>query len=66
MEIIDFIEGRDWLLRDLDSYLYAPEYLVFFALAVLTAFILPLALRKKEHTTLKKGTDRAMAVPAYL
>lgn len=54
MEIIDFIEGRDWLLRDWDNYLYAPEYLIFFALAVLTAFALPLFLHKKEYATLKK------------
>ncbi len=54
MEFLDFFEGRDWLGRDLDSYLYAPEYLIFFALAVMTAFVLPLSLRKKDHTTLKK------------
>ena len=54
MEFLDFFEGRDWLGRDLDSYLYAPEYLIFFAVAVLTAVLLPLALRKKENTTLKK------------
>ena len=54
MEFLDFFEGRDWLCRDLDSYLYAPEYLIFFALAVLTALVLPLSLRKKENSTLKK------------
>ncbi len=54
MEFLDFFEGRDWLGRDLDSYLYAPEYLIFFAIAVMTAIVLPLILRRQQQQTLKK------------
>jgi hypothetical protein len=35
MAFLRFMEERDWLMRGLDSYLYAPEYLVFFAIPTL-------------------------------
>ncbi len=50
----DFIGARDALGRDADSFLYAPEYLIFFAIATLTAIILPLCLRKTRMSTVKR------------
>ena len=54
MEFLNFFEGRDWLGRGWDSYLYAPEYLIFFTVAIAVAIILPLTQRNRTEQTLKK------------
>ena len=42
---MEFLFERDWLGRD-DNFLYAPEYLIFFAIVTLTAIVLPILLRR--------------------
>ena len=50
----EFFEGRDWQNRDLDSYLYHYEYLIFFAFAVACVIAVPLLLRKCKRRTVEK------------
>ena len=52
---MDFLFERDWLGRE-QSFLYAPEYIVFFALVTVIAVMLPIFLRgvsdKKVRTVM--------------
>lgn len=50
--IMDFINISDWFGRE-GPFLYAPEYLCFFALVALMAIILPVWLRKKSPKTVR-------------
>ena len=46
---MEFLFQRDWLGRATDNsvnFLFAPEYIVFFVIATLTAIILPILLRR--------------------
>lgn len=49
---------NEWAAQDLfgrdGSFLYAPEYLIFFAVAILTAIVLPLLLRKLPLNKVQK------------
>ncbi len=53
-ELYEFFEGRDWQGRDLDSYLFHYEYLIFFVFAVALVIILPLYLRKCKMETVRR------------
>ena len=54
MKFFDFINCRDLLNRGLDSYLYHPEYLVFFLLSAAIAVCLALFLKKKSREEVHK------------
>lgn len=49
---MDFLFKSDWLGRE-QSFLYAPEYLVFFAVVTLTAIFLPILLRRASDKTVR-------------
>ena len=56
-EIMEFIFARDWLGRATDNsvnFLFAPEYIVFFIIATLTAILLPIFLRRVSDKTVRK------------
>ena len=45
---MEFLFERDWLGREeaMGGFLYAPEYLIFFAIVTITAIVLPILLRR--------------------
>ena len=53
---MDFLFERDWLGRAVDNsvnFLFAPEYIIFFVIATLTAIILPILLRRVSPKTVR-------------
>lgn len=51
--LTDFDGGKDLLGREDETFLFAPEYLIFFAFATLVAIVLPLMLRRAKPKTVK-------------
>lgn len=54
MDFFDFINNGDLLGRDLDSYLYHPEYLIYFVLSAVAAFALAFYLKKKDRAAVHR------------
>lgn len=54
LKLQTFFEGSDWQNRNLDSYLYHTEYLLFFVFAVILCIGLPLYLRRFQKSTIRK------------
>lgn len=50
--LLEFDGGADLFSRE-ESFLYAPEYLIFFAIVTAVAVVLPLLLRKTRPETVK-------------
>ncbi len=50
---MNFFYDKDWLNRNLESYAFQWDHLLFIALAMIAGVLLALFLRKKDHKTIK-------------
>ena len=50
---MNFFYDKDWLNRNLESYAFQWDHLLFIALAMIAGVLLALFLRKKDHKIVK-------------